>query len=160
HSLVDIPMPAPPWGCDAPMSETTTLVNTERQLSSDGPYPCLSQYKTIADTLDAKHVSWKYYAPAIGDGQAFGGLVWSAFSAIRKGYYGADWTKVVPPETRLLPDPAQGALPAVSWVVPDLAWSDHPVVTSNLGPHWVGDVVNAIGHSKYWKSTAIIVIWD
>jgi phospholipase C len=41
-----------------------------------------------------------------------------------------------------------------------LDWSDHPVVTSSLGPQWVGDVVDAVGKSKYWKSTAIIVVWD
>jgi phospholipase C len=28
------------------------------------------------------------------------------------------------------------------------------------GPAWVGNVVNAIGESAYWKSTAIVVVWD
>ncbi len=28
------------------------------------------------------------------------------------------------------------------------------------GPKWVASVVNAIGKSKYWKSTAIFVFWD
>jgi phospholipase C len=160
HSLVDIPLPGPPWGCEAPSITTTVLVNRQRQLSDDGPFPCFTQYGTIADTLDAKKVSWKYYAPSINDDTAFGGLVWSAFSAIRKVYLGPDWKNVVSPETKALTDPAKGELPAVSWVIPDLDWSDHPITTSNLGPQWVGDVVNAIGKSKYWKSTAIIVLWD
>ncbi|MGA9273996.1 MAG: alkaline phosphatase family protein, partial [Candidatus Cybelea sp.] len=28
------------------------------------------------------------------------------------------------------------------------------------GPSWVSSVVNAIGKSPYWNSTAIVVLWD
>jgi phospholipase C len=28
------------------------------------------------------------------------------------------------------------------------------------GPAWVASVVNAIGKSKFWKTTAIFIIWD
>ncbi|HZY99444.1 MAG TPA: alkaline phosphatase family protein [Candidatus Baltobacteraceae bacterium] len=157
HSLVDVPLPGPPWGCEAPYNTYTVLVNTQRQLSNNGPYPCFTQYATMADTLDAKHVSWKYYAPTTG---VFAGQVWSAFTAIKNVYHGPDRQKIVSPETRALTDPANGILPAVSWVIPDLNWSDHPIVQSNLGPQWVGDVVNAIGKSKYWKSAAIVILWD
>jgi phospholipase C len=157
HSLVDIPLPGPPWGCEAPPTTTTVLVNTKRVLSDGGPFPCFDQYKTLADTLDAAHVSWKYYAPSTS---VFAGQVWSAFSAIKSVYYGPDWRNVVSPETRVFTDVTNRRLPAVSWVIPDLQWSDHPVVTSALGPQWVGDVVDAIGESPYWKSTAIIVLWD
>jgi phospholipase C len=157
HSLVNIPLPGPPWGCEALPGAYTSLVSTARQITNDGPFPCLDEYATIADRLDAAHVSWKYYAPSTG---VFAGQVWSAFSAIKRVYYGPDWKKVVSPETIALSDPKAGALPQVSWVIPDLNWSDHAVTTSNLGPSWVGDVVNAIGRSKYWKSTAIVVLWD
>ncbi|MBV8371734.1 MAG: hypothetical protein JOY69_00610, partial [Candidatus Eremiobacteraeota bacterium] len=51
-------------------------------------------------------------------------------------------------------------LPQMSWVIPDEADSDHPHSGRNSGPSWVGSVVNAIGGSKYWSSTAIIVLWD
>jgi phospholipase C len=157
HSLVDVPLPGPPWGCEAPSSTTTVLVDTSRKLSNDGPYPCFDQYRTLADTLDAAGVSWKYYAPTTS---VFAGSVWSAFAAIKNVYNGPDWKNVVSPETKVLTDPSNGALAQVSWVIPDLQWSDHPAVTSALGPQWVGDVVNAIGKSPYWKSTAIIVLWD
>jgi phospholipase C len=157
ESLVNIPLPGPPWGCEAPDGTFTSLVNTQRQITNNGPFPCLDQYPTIAQRLDAAHVSWKYYAPSTG---VFAGQVWSAFSAIRSVYYGPDWKKVISPETIALTDPHNGALPQVSWVIPDLNWSDHAVTTSNLGPSWVGDLVDAIGESQYWKSTAIIVIWD
>ncbi len=29
-----------------------------------------------------------------------------------------------------------------------------------IGPSWVASIVNKIGKSKYWKSSAIIVVWD
>ncbi len=37
--------------------------------------------------------------------------------------------------------------------------SDHPD-EGDKGPSWVASVVNAIGESSYWNTTAIVVIWD
>jgi hypothetical protein len=42
-------------------------------------------------------------------------------------------------------------LPAVSWVIPDMSYSDHPFATgpSNvaLGPSWVADIIDTVGQS-------------
>lgn len=38
--------------------------------------------------------------------------------------------------------------------------SDHPQSLSNTGPMWVASVVNAIGQSQFWDSTAIFILWD
>ena len=67
-------------------------------------------------------------------------------------------------------------LPAISWVIPDLQWSDHPIDGSKTqpiayGPSWVGDIIDAVGQAcsgKYWNTntqqggepTAVIVVWD
>ncbi len=53
----------------------------------------------------------------------------------------------------------------MSWVVPDAANSDHPGTKVqgkyvDDGPQWIATVVNAIGESSYWDSTAIIIVWD
>jgi phospholipase C len=48
----------------------------------------------------------------------------------------------------------------VSWVTPSKPDSDHPGYHSDRGPSWVASVVNAIGESSYWDSTAIIIVWD
>ncbi len=49
----------------------------------------------------------------------------------------------------------------VTWILPGLITSDHPGVPFGYcGPSWVASVVNAIGKSKYWGSTAIFVFWD
>jgi phospholipase C len=45
-------------------------------------------------------------------------------------------------------------------VIPALLDSDHPASGSNTGPSWVTSVVNAVGKSKYWQNTAVIVMWD
>jgi phospholipase C len=109
--------------------------------------------------LDDAKVSWKYYAPAVSGGDV-AGLVWSEFSAIRSVRYGPDWANVVSPETTVLTDAAHGTLPAVAWVIPDYADSDHSAADSDEGPSWVAAVVNAIGEGPDWDSTAVFVVWD
>jgi len=148
-----------PWGCDAPAGTTSSTVNAERVVSSAGPFPCFTQFRTLADTLDAANVSWKYYAPVVG-GKILGGL-WSAFDSIKNVRYSPDWKKnVISPPQRILTDAAHGHLASVSWVVPDYDWSDHPFAGTPYGPSWVASVVNAVGKSPDWNSTAIIVVWD
>jgi phospholipase C len=75
--------------------------------------------------------------------------------------YGAEWKKnVITPQTEIFDDISNGGLAAVSWVIPDEPDSDHPGETVDDGPSWVASVVNAVGQSSYWKSTAIIIVWD
>ena len=35
-----------------------------------------------------------------------------------------------------------------------------PAAAGGFGPSWVASVVNAVGESKFWKTTAIFVQWD
>ena len=158
-NVSDVGVPsASPWGCGAPLGTKTSIVVPGRVVhQGDGPFPCFTQFATMADTLDAKGVSWKYYAPAQGQT----GYLWSTFQAIDRVYHGPDWKKnVISPETTILKDAAKGALPAVSWVVPDGPNSDHAGNGSDKGPSWVAAVVNAIGKGPDWNSTAIVVVWD
>ena len=158
-SEVDTPLNTP-WGCDAPSATRTSLLDTSRNESwGAGPFPCFTQFRTLADTMDAAHVSWKYYAPLV-TGRDIGGYLWSEFDAIAAVRNGPDWTRsVISPQTRVLSDARYGKLPSVAWVIPDGADSDHPGGPSN-GPSWVASVVNAIGKSPDWDSTAIVVLWD
>jgi phospholipase C len=64
------------------------------------------------------------------------------------------------PNTTFFTDLKNGSLPSVSWLIPTLADSDHPDSGCDLGPRWVTKVVDAVGQSKYWGSTAIILLWD
>jgi phospholipase C len=143
------------WGCDAAPGTVAPLIGPNGT-ELPGVFPCFD-YPTMADLLDAKGISWRYYAPGMDDNF----FIISAFQAIRHIRYGTDWkANVISPQTQVLTDIAQGELAAVTWVVPDFAHSDHPGSGSNEGPDWVASVVNAIGKSPFWNSTAIFITWD
>jgi len=146
--------PTQPWGCDSPSDATVQLMAPNGTLIN-GPYPCFD-YTTLADKMDAAGITWRYYAPTLGTS----GDVWSAYDAIRHVRFGSDWNNVVSPETTILSDVAAGSLAQVTWVVPSKINSDHGGSKSTSGPQWVGDVVNAIGASKFWNNTVIFVTWD
>jgi phospholipase C len=157
QSLIDFPN-GQPWGCDAPPGTKTSLITAgNRYEPVQGPFPCLS-YPTLRDLLDNGQISWRYYTPATGN---FAGNFWNAFDAIAAVRHGSEWsTSVASPETEVFTDIHRDTLPAVSWVIPDYRNSDHPGDNSDTGPSWIAQVVNAIGESPAWKTTAIIVLWD
>jgi phospholipase C len=53
-----------------------------------------------------------------------------------------------------------GDLPAVSWIVPNGAVSEHPAASVHTGEAYVTSVINAIMQSPAWSSTAIFLSWD
>jgi len=88
------------------------------------------------------------------------GAYWNAFDAIDAVRNGPEWkTNITKQPTIIFSDISSGTLPEVSWIVPDQNNSDHP---SNIddGPSWVASIVNAVGNSKYWDSTAVVIVWD
>jgi phospholipase C len=165
-SLIDDPDNSKAWGCDSPQGTKTSLINGMKYEHNHGPFPCTksfpssgTNYATLRDLLDTKGVSWKYYVPQLTYYQA--GAIWNAFDVIAPVRYGSEWgTNVDWPEKNVLKDIPNGHLPAVSWVIPDESNSDHPGYANDTGPSWVSSVVNAVGESTYWNSTAIVVLWD
>jgi phospholipase C len=156
-------------GCAAPPSEFVSLIDP---MGSESTliYPCF-EHPTLTDELNAKNISWKYYAPSAGS-------IWTAPNAIQHmcgpnaappnatACIGSDWVNNVVLYTTANPAPiltdiANNQLPAVSWVIPAGQNSDHAGIATNTGgPSWVAAIVNAIGQSPYWANTAIIVTWD
>ena len=65
------------WGCDAAAATTVSLLGPNGT-DLPGVYPCFD-YQTMADILDTKGVTWRYYAPALNTS----GDIWSAFQAIK-----------------------------------------------------------------------------
>ena len=154
NHAVNIPSEA--WGCDdSSGNDFVTTLNSDRTV---GPVesPCFT-YKTLADELNAAGLTWHFYAPAITDP----GGEWSALQASNQIYNGPDWKlDVISPETQILSDVSNGILSNVTWVTPDRLNSDHPGSESMTGPSWIASVVNAIGQSQFWDSTAIFITWD
>jgi phospholipase C len=146
--------PIGPWGCEGPSRIPTV---TQQRTIGGNVAPCLNN-TTLGDELDSAGVSWRYYTSTVTDGTSG---TWSAYQAIKHIYDGPDWSKdVITPQTKFFSDVSNGALPAVSWITPTCANSDHAYCRSNTGPDWVASLVNAIGESQYWDSTAIFIFWD
>ena len=55
---------------------------------------------------------------------------------------------------------AQGTLPAVSWIAPTQANSDHPPANLATGQAYVTNLINTIMRGPDWDSTAIFLAWD
>jgi phospholipase C len=175
-SLIDTPT-GMPWGCDAPAGTITYTIGSSGKIASGGPFPCSKNfpdkgsngYVTLRDRLDAAGVSWKYYTPCFklsGCNASQGcpdcdGALLNAFDVIAPVRNGPEWgTNVSMPETNILSDVKNGALPAISWVIPEDDENDHPDEAVDKGPDWVASVVNAVGQSSFWSSSVIVVIWD
>ncbi len=150
---------AAPDDCDSPPGTKSSYVSAvpyRRIHPWQGGFPCFDQFNTIAQVLDNADISWKYYATRLLDAG-----FWEPFEAIKYVRYGPDWkTNIIAPQTKVLTDAQYGQLASVSWVTPTGPDSDHPSYHSDQGPSWVSSVVNAIGESKYWPNSAIIIIWD
>jgi phospholipase C len=145
------------WGCDAPHTARVAIVGPNGT-DLPGEYPCFD-YPTMADLLDSRSVSWNYYAPGKSNPT---GYILSAFQAVHHIRFGEDWdSHVVSPNNQVLTDIKNGKLAQVTWVVPQMAYSDHPGKGSTAeGPSWVANIINAIGASPFWDSTVIFVTWD
>jgi phospholipase C len=142
------------------------------------------QHRSLADLLDPRSISWRYYSTSAG-------FIWTAPDSIASicqpafvnpsgdpqsdlECTGTEWNEHVDVNnlgTDILRDISNCSLPQVSWVTPDGRWSDHPG-DNGYGPSWVAAVVNAIGNNptcakntpdagqNYWADTAIVIMWD
>ncbi len=123
--------------------------------------------------LHRYHVSWRYYVdkgaqPDCADGSMFcpripqnsktpgiwNPLPW--FTTVQKDHQ----LRNVVSLKRFYRDAKAGKLPAVSWVVPAQAVSDHPPARVRAGQAYVTSLVNSVMTSKDWSSTAIFIAWD
>jgi phospholipase C len=153
HDAVNLP-PAV-WGCGGGEGNLVQTITAARQY---GPFesPCFD-YRTLADELDDRALTWRFYTNTIdGDGGE-----WSGFQAIKHIRYGPDWARdVITPQTQFFSDVAAGNLANVTWITPVCINSDHVNCGGKLGPQWVSSLVNAVGESRFWPTTAVFVMWD
>jgi phospholipase C len=114
------------------------------------PGPSLP-WDSIFDELTAHGRTWKiYYALPPS---ALAGTVWQQL--IPSGH-AADLTT----GSAFFTDLADGSLPDFSFVRPGVGYSTEPSEDIGEGDAWVGQLVNAVAHSAYWKSTAIFITYD
>ncbi len=124
--------------------------------------------------LYAHHVSWAYYvqsgiqpdcaidsaetcAPVPQNWQTPG--IWNPlplFGDVQQDHQ----LHNVEPLPNFLSAAKAGTLPAVSWVVPSAADSDHPPASVHMGQAYVTALINAVMKGPDWNSTAIFLSWD
>ena len=134
---------------------------------------------TIQDLLNTtSSVTWKYYdwslsnyktaisgnvSLAYGNGSAYS--YWNPMAARAESYtawYSSHFVNRTPEFFDNLtqsPSPGEG-LPNISWVIPDMNFSDHPPANVTYGEAFVANVLDAIEESRYWDSTAVFLTWD
>jgi phospholipase C len=123
--------------------------------------------------LHKQHVSWRYYVfkgsqPDCADNQmlckaipqnASTPGIWNPlpwFDTVQQDGQAQN----VAPFGDFLTAARTGTLPAVSWLAPAQAVSDHPPALISRGQAYVTGVVNAVMRSPDWSSTAIFLAWD
>jgi phospholipase C len=123
--------------------------------------------------LHRRHVSWGYFVtpgtePDCADGEATCRPVpqrpgtpgiWNPlpdFTTVREDHQLSD----IQPTSQFLAHARAGTLPAVSWVIPDGAVSEHPPAPVSAGESYVTNLINTIMRGPDWQSTAIFLAWD
>jgi phospholipase C len=141
------------WGCDAPATATVTVLHSDGTETNE--YPCFD-FKTLPDELEAAGITWKFYAPSAGDP----GYTYSTLDAIKDIRDSSLWSEHVVPSSQFATDAQNGNLPSVSWVVPALRSSEHPLASTCVGEDWTVGQVNAVMQGPLWDSSAIFVTYD
>jgi phospholipase C len=154
QSSVDLPNGY--WGCDGGASDTVATVTQQRTYGP--PQRACFDYTTLGDELDHAGLTWRFYSSNIND---YGDYVWSGYQAVKHIRFGPDWKQdVITPQKQFIADVGNGTLENVTWITPTCENSDHVNCGGGFGPSWVTSLVNAIGKSKFWNSTAVFVMWD
>ena len=157
-SAVDLPGGA--WGCNGGKYDTVSTITDQRDPFGPTERPCF-EYQTLADELDKAGLTWHFYASAYGSGSSDAGAEWSSFSAVKHIYHSPEWKKnVISPNWKFITDVRAGKLANFTWITPVCDDSDHVNCPKGYGPSWVSALVNTVGKSKFWNSTAIFVMWD
>jgi phospholipase C len=145
-------LPLETGGCGAPPPNEVPTITQRRRIS--GFETACFNYRTLANELDHAQLPWRFYAD---NEDSFS----DSFEFDKKIYRLQEYSRnVITPPTRFLRDIANGQLASVTWITPTCPDSDDVGCGGGTGPAWVASVVNAIGESKFWDTTAIFVQWD
>jgi phospholipase C len=151
----EVNYPSGSWSCAGGGADSITTLTQSRTYGKN--VPVCEDYPTVGDRLDDAGVSWKAYTYTPNES---GGL-WDMYSVVKHIYTGSDYTNdVVTPANNFVQDVGNGKLAGVTWITPSYGNSDHGGMDSTGGQAWVSSIVNAVGESPFWNSSAIFIIWD
>jgi phospholipase C len=160
QAAASVNLPGTLWGCGGGRHDTVSTITQSRNPYGTPQQVCFD-YQTLGDELDAAKLTWRFYTSKYGSPSSGAGSYWSSYQAVKHIYYGPDWKKdVITPQKRFLTDVPSGKLADFTWITPTCPNSDHVNCGGGFGPSWVASLVNTIGESKFWNTTAIFVQWD
>ena len=127
----------------------------------------------ITYLLHKYNVSWRYYVergqePDCANDQMFCAPVpqnshtpgiWNPLPYFEDVKQDGQLPDIAPLRT-FFTDARNGTLPAVSWITPAQANSEHPPAKISKGQAYVTGLINTIMESSAWDSTAIFLCWD
>ncbi|HKU81295.1 MAG TPA: alkaline phosphatase family protein [Candidatus Tumulicola sp.] len=155
-----VDLPAGAWGCGGNPSYDLVAVLSQKRTVKGYQRACFD-YQTLGDELDAANLPWRFYTSKFNSPSSGSGSYWSGYQAVKHIYDGPDWQKdIVTPQSTFITDVGNGKLASFTWITPTCPNSDHVNCGGGYGPSWVASLVNAVGESKFWNTTAIFVIWD
>ena len=155
-----VDLPTGEWGCAGGKANRIARITADRHITAKDVSPCFD-YTTLADELDAAHLSWRFYASSYGSSSSGEGAEWSSFFAVKHIRDGPGWKNVISPNWKFITDVRSGTLANFTWITPVCDDSDHVAcLNGGYGPSWIAALVNTVGKSRFWDSTAIFVIWD
>ena len=154
---------------DGYVVNTAYTVNTPHPARITDPHHLVPNLTlpTIGDRLDAKGVSWAWYAGGWRD--ALAGTPHARFAYHHQPFaYFARWADGTPAkakhlrdESDFLSDVAAGRLPAVAFVKPLGIHNEHPNTSEPLtGQQHVAELVQAVRASAIWSRTLIVITYD
>jgi phospholipase C len=154
-----VDLPKGLWGCDGDKYDVIRTITLGRKYGRTRR-PCY-EYTTLGDELDVAQLTWRFYASRYGSVSSGTGGTWSSYQAIGHIFHGPDWKKdVISPNWKFITDVRAGKLANFTWITPVCDDSDHTNCPFGYGPSWVSALVNTVGQSKFWDSTAIFIQWD
>lgn len=144
------------------------------QALSTGTADVVAAWTDLTWLMYLKHVSWAYYvqtgnqpdcandgaetcAPIAQSATTPG--IWNPLPIFEDVQKDGQLKNILPLDSYFASAKA-GTLPAVSWVTPSQADSDHPPASVHQGQAYVTAVINAAMKSPDWDSTAIFLQWD
>ena len=152
-----------------PMSCASALQSPDRASGKDPRYA----WTDMTYLLHAHDISWGYYLDQGAQPDCASGQMTCAPKAQKVGVPSI-WNPLpgftdvhqdgqlgnVQDLSAFLSAAKTGAIPAVSWIVPNNADSEHPTALVSAGQAYVTNIVNTIMQGPAWDSTAIFVTWD
>lgn len=143
------------WGCDAVAGTTVPYMEANNVVGSE--FPCFTA-ETLGNIADSAGVSWKAYTALAGQS----GYIYNPFRSFSSIFDGSDWQNNVVSESDFITDALAGNLPALSWVTPPSADTDHPPDGACVGENWTVQQINAVmqGPASQWNNTVIFLTWD